>query len=121
MSYILRYDYPGEDEPDVGCHDLNAVLRELADNVSGELEDVQGIMRELLEHGKWVDEGGSIRLFVQCGSSTMHSPFDKNRAHQLIYDLFINDDKLIRSMAAQSLKHMLGIVGPISTTWKIHE
>jgi hypothetical protein len=38
--------------------------------------------------------------------------FDKDRAHCLIYDLFINDDKIIRSMAAQSLKRLLGIEGP---------
>ena len=69
MSYVLRYDYPCENVPDTNCPDLDAVRRELADNVAGEPQDLEAILRELLQRGQWNDEGGSIKLFVQCGTA----------------------------------------------------
>jgi hypothetical protein len=66
-------------------------------------------------------EGGCLAICDQhaacklraAGAPASSAPFDKVRAHCLIYDLFINDDQLIRSMAAQDLKRLLGITGPV--------
>lgn len=41
------------------------------------------------------------------------TPKQKDRAHCLIYDMYVADDKVIRSMAAQELKTLLGITGPV--------
>lgn len=69
MSYILVFDYPGEDAESVACADSAAVVTALDERLGGHAQSIEAIFRELQAKGAWLDEGGQIRLHATGGAA----------------------------------------------------